>query len=198
MKKNNLLFGAIAIMLMVSSCGSDPVYPQNEGGGKALKAIIEKNFDPEKQVQELQVKSKEELYGDLGEVKIVYWDGDKQMQQVYNVDNGIKAPEETFASKKKMSFQLVKTKTQAIKDFNFEPIPNQIGEAVSLIPAAFENYAFSDYTFSFDQNGKAKQDFVINTTKKGEAKSQSGRMTRQNYYSFSFKVEGGKVVAIEN
>lgn len=197
MKKVSLLISAIAMLLMTSSCGSSDVYPQNEGGGKAVKAIIEKNFDPEKQVQELQIKSKEELYGDLGKITIVYWEGDKQMEQEYSAKDGLKDPEETFAFKNKMTAQLQKTKTLSLKDFDLEPIPNQIGEAVTFIPADFENYAFHEYTYAFDKDGKATQKFTINTTKKGEGKSQNGRMVSQNYYSFNFKVEGGKVVLIE-
>jgi len=199
MKKVSLLTGAVAMLFMLSSCGSGTIYPQNEGGGKAVKDLVLKNFDPEKQVQELQIKAKDELYGDLGEVTVVYWEGDKQMEQVYDANNGLSEPKETFASKNNMKAQMEKTKTIAIKDFNLEPIPNNVGEAVGLIPDGYENYALNEYIFSFDNNGKAKQGFKIHATKKGEGKSQNGRMVSTNYYEFKFKLdEGGKIMPIEN
>jgi len=199
MKKVSLLFSAIAIMLLASSCGSDNVVVQNEGGGKAVKEIIAKNFDPEKQVQELQIKAKEELYGELGEIKIVYWEGDKQMEQIYSVKDGLKQPEETYASKNKMTFQMTKTKTIAIKEFDVEPIPKKVDEAILLIPDGSKYQALYEYNFSFDKKGKSKQNFQLNVTKKGEKQTQNGRMTSTNYYEFHFKLDdSGKVITVEN
>lgn len=43
-----------------------------------------KHFDGEKQVQALTIKSADKLYGELGEIAIVYWDGDREMEQVYS------------------------------------------------------------------------------------------------------------------
>ncbi|WP_316806725.1 hypothetical protein [Pedobacter agri] len=198
MKKVNLLISAIALAATLSSCGSDTVIIQNEGGGKAVKEIIAKNFDPEKQVQELEIKAKEELYGELGEIKIVYWEGEKQMEHVYSVEKGLQAPKETFASERKMNFQLQKTKTMAVKEFDVEPIPNKVNEAILLLPKESDTHNLYEYSFSFDKDGKAKQNFKINVTKKGEGKTQTGRMVRTNYYEFNFAVdERGKVVAVE-
>lgn len=197
MKKLSFFISAFVILLLASSCGTDTVYPQNEDGGKAVKQIIEKNFDPEKQVEELQIKSKDELYGELGTVTIVYWDVDKQIEHVYSSADGLKKPEETFGSKQKMPM-LKKSKTLAIKEFDTEPIPQKVGEAAALIPSGYENFSLHEYTFSVGDDGKVQQHFTINTTKKGEGKSQNGRMVRQNYYEFAFKVDGsGKVKIIE-
>ncbi|SHG43373.1 hypothetical protein [Pedobacter caeni] len=203
MKKLSSQISAFALLLMASSCGSDTVYPQNENGGKAVKSIIEKKFDPEKQVEELEIKSKDELYGELGKVTIVYWEGEKQMEQVYSASEGFSdklfEPEETFASKSDILMSKnTKGKTAAIKTFDVEPIPSKVAEAVAFIPKEFENYALNKYVFSVDKNGKIQQQFTINTTKKGEGKTQTGRVERQNYYGFEFKVdENGKVVAVE-
>jgi len=197
MKRIKITFLAlVASTLLITSCGNSTVYPQNEDGGKAVKQIIEKNFDPEKQVEELQIKSKEELYGELGEVKVVYWDGDKQMEDIYSPADGVQKSKESFASEKKMPF-LKKTKTVAIKSFDVAPIPFKVGEATTLIPQEYENYSLHEYTFSVDDNGKVKQLFAVNATKKGEGKSQQGRMVSQNYYTFKFTVdENGKVALI--
>ena len=203
MKKVSLQISAFALLFMVSSCGSGTIYPQNEGGGKAVKDIIEKKFDPEKQVEELEIKSKDELYGELGKVTIVYWEGEKQMEHVYSASEGFSEklfePEETFASKSKIQMAKPKKgKTVAIKSFDTEPIPARVGEAVAFIPKEFENYALQKYVFSVDDKGKIQQQFTVNTTRKGEGKTQNGRIVSQNYYGFDFKVdENGKVIALE-
>ncbi len=195
-KTKTTTLAALAAVFLMTSCGDSGIYPQNEGGGKAVKQLIDKHFDGEKQVQELVIKAKEELYGELGTVTVVYWDGDKQMEEVYSSADGANGPEETFGSKHKMN--LPKTKTVAIKEFDVEPIPYKVGEVVDLIPAEYENYALAEYTFSVDDNGKPKQRFTINTTKKGEGKTQNGRIVSQNYYPFNFKVdEAGKVTLID-
>ena len=195
-KMKTTILAALAGVFLMTSCG-EGVYPQNEGGGKAVKQLIEKHFDADKQVQELVIKAKDELYGELGTVTVVYWDGDKQMEEVFSSSDGAKEPQETFGSKQKMK-HLAKTKTVAVKEFDVEPIPYKVGEAAGLIPEDYENYALAEYTFSVDDNGKPKQHFTINTTKKGEGKTQIGRKVSQNYYPFSFKVdEAGKVVAID-
>lgn len=198
MTRTKLKFLAMAAgMLLMASCSSNTVYPQNEDGGKAVKKLVEKNFDPEKQVQELQIKSKDELYGELGKLTIVYWDGDKQMEEVFSAADGLTPPEETFGSREKMP-NLTKSKTIAVKDFDVEPIPYKVGEAVALIPQEYENYALEEYTFAVEDNGKVSQTFAVNATKKGEGKSQNGRMVSQNYYTFKFKIDqGGKVALLE-
>ncbi|WP_144062601.1 hypothetical protein [Sphingobacterium paucimobilis] len=191
------IFAAVASVLLMTSCGDGGIYPQNEGGGKAVKQIIDKNFDGEKQVQELTIKAKDELYGELGTLTAVYWDGDKQMEDVFSSSDGMKESAETFGSKQKMT-HLPKTKTVAIKEFDVEPIPYKVGEAAGLIPEEYENYALADYQFTVGDDGKIKQLFTINTTKKGEGKTQNGRMVSQNYYPFKFKIDdAGKVVAID-
>ncbi|MFD2554159.1 hypothetical protein [Sphingobacterium tabacisoli] len=191
------ILAALAGVFLMTSCGDGGVYPQNEGGGKAVKQLIDKHFDADKQVQELVIKAKDELYGELGTITAVYWDGDKQMEDVFSATDGMKEPAETFGSKQKMK-HLAKTKTVAVKEFDVDPIPYKIGEAVELIPEEYENYALAEYGFTVEDNGKIKQRFTINTTKKGEGKTQTGRMVSQNYYPFSFKIdESGKVVAID-
>ena len=198
MKKVNLLISAMAMSFALASCSSDNVVIQNEGGGKAVKEIIAKNFDPEKQVQELEIKAKEELYGELGEIRVVYWEGEKQMEHVYSVEKGLQEPKETFASERKMTHQMQKTKTIAIKEFDVEPIPQKVGEAIKLMPEAAATHNLYEYSFSFDKDGKAKQNFKINATKKGEGKTQSGRMVTTNYYEFNFELDdAGKVVIVE-
>ncbi|MNG54171.1 hypothetical protein D3C87_453010 [compost metagenome] len=105
MKRIKITFLALVTStLLITSCGNSTVYPQNEYGGKAVKQIIEKNFYPEKQVEELQIKSKEELYGELGQVKVVYWDGDKQMEDIYSPADDMQKSKESFASEKKNAF----------------------------------------------------------------------------------------------
>ncbi|WP_447642807.1 MULTISPECIES: hypothetical protein [Chitinophagaceae] len=189
--------------LMVTSCGDSKVYPQNEGGGKAVKQIIQKNFDPEKQVEELRIMAKDELYGDLGKIEILYWEGDKQMEHVYSASEGFSEklfePAETVASKSTMDISKPKKgKTVTLKEFDTEPIPENVDEAVTFIPKEFENYALYKYVFSVDNNGKVQQNFTVNATKKGEGKSRSGRMVSQNYYGFDFKVDAnGKVIPVK-
>ncbi|MBL1410467.1 hypothetical protein [Sphingobacterium faecale] len=196
-KTKTTILAALAGVLLMTSCGDGGVYPQNEGGGKAVKQLIDKNFNGEKQVQELTIKAKEELYGELGTITVIYWDGDKQTEEVFSTADGVKGPQETFGSKHKMT-NLPKTKTVAIKEFDVEPIPYKVGEAAGLIPEEYENYALADYEFTVGDDGKIKQRFTINTTKKGEGKTQNGRMVSQNYYPFKFKIdEGGKVVSID-
>lgn len=200
MNKITTLFTALSVatVLTLTSCGDHKVYPQNEGGGKAVKEIIEKNFAPEMQIEELTVQSADELYGELGEITIVYWEGDTQMEQVYSSDKGLKTAEESFASRNNKIHKPEKGKTLAIKEFDIESLPYKIGESAAFIPDEYENLSFRRYTFSVDNNGQPKQYFKINATKKGEGKSRNGRITTQNYYEFNFKIdENGKVIPVQ-
>lgn len=194
----NTLIAASAIIFF-SACSSttsadkDMTKPE---GIKAIKEKVVKSFGADKKVYSLSFSAADHLSNEAGSATIHYLENGKDMSQTLTL-----SPEEKLQNAEPALVQneFLLSKKQgsiAVKDLNFDKIPEKLNEAFKLISDEYEGATLHNWNFDVDNSNKLSENFTIEVSKVGESSERKGRMVISNYYEFGFELdESGKVKA---
>jgi len=206
MKKLVVLFGLL-VASIATSCGGDAnaVHLQEENSAAAVKAEVEKAFDPEMVVSELTVYTNP-LETRLKFINVEFWEGEEEFGQLYDLDQGMEEKKETLASQNIKRLPQITHKSKdlvfTLKDVDYSKMHANFMKAVEALVAeypedsdeTYNNILLHRYTFKADKSNKIRESLTLQAKKVGEAVRIKKRSTTTNYYEFNFVVlENGEL-----
>lgn len=188
--KNFIAFSATVLLLVLTSCQTQGIYPQNSNSNKQLVHRINQELGQGKIVDNLRLFAKDILDGELGGFCVSYTQDKRHRKQFFYIEQG------SFNTKEQESFNLTdffvslnQIPGRSIDSFPLDSIPYHVNKAKALLDKKYAQISLYRYDFIVDSQNDIKQEFILNAVTNNKTKVSDLSIGTFNYYSFHFVVD---------
>lgn len=190
MKKKHIALSITFLVVLLTSCQTQGIYPQNKSSNKQLIHSINQELGQGKMVDNLSLFAKDILEGELGGFCVSYMQDNQKTKQLYQLEQGSFSSTEVEVFKMLNPFvTLEQIQGRSIDNFPLDSIPYHVSKAKELLDKKYAQVSLYRYDFIVDSERGIKQEFILNAVTTNKAKVSDLSIGAYSYYSFYFIVD---------